>query len=175
MRKGFTLVEILAVLIILGILIVITVPSFMGILTDTKRTSFNSKVTEIETAALKYAEKTKDDIKNAGSSCVTTTVSNLISLGYLSSESDRYNIIYNPTDNSEMSGNIKMCYCTSSFDVEAYYTVNYNSSTVYHEDEKIVKDNKIYKCINTYPGYYEQIGTTGTYYGFEHYFEQVTC
>lgn len=169
MRKGFTLVEVLAVLIILGILIVITIPSFMGILTDTKRTSFNSKVTQIETAALKYAEKTKDDIKNTGSSCSTTTVSKLIELGYLSSESDSRNVIFNPTDNTDMSGNIKLCYCTSSFDVEAYYTVDYNSSTVYHTGEKIVKDNKIYRCIKDYPGKIESGASFSTY------FEQVTC
>ena len=66
MRKGFTLVEVLAVLVILGLLLVITVPAYTSVYTGIKRQNLQSKITEVKTAAKKYGETIKDDIKNKG-------------------------------------------------------------------------------------------------------------
>ena len=46
-NKGFTLVELLAVLVIIAILLVIAIPSYINVFSDIKRDSFISKVSEL--------------------------------------------------------------------------------------------------------------------------------
>ena len=92
-KNGFTLVELLSVLIILGILVVLTIPAFANIYTGVRRENLNGKITEIKAAALKYGSKIKDEIKDASGSCIETNVAELIEKGYLISESESDNVI----------------------------------------------------------------------------------
>ena len=51
MRKGFTLVEVLAVLVILGLLLILTVPAYTSIYAGIKRQNLQSKITEVKTTS----------------------------------------------------------------------------------------------------------------------------
>lgn len=69
-KRGFTLVEILTVLVILSILMVIAVPSIMGISKKLKLRGLDSKVEAIEEAAIVYTQNNSNKIKaELGGSC----------------------------------------------------------------------------------------------------------
>ena len=160
-KNGFTLIEVLAVLIILGILISLTVPAYLTVLKDVKRDNYNSKVREIEVAANKYGDKIKDEVKLAGETCYRITVKKLIQMGELTSDSDYEDVIYSPADDSPLSSEIRICYDESNFDINSYYTLDFNSNKVYHKKEKVAIGNKIYECLHDYPG--NKSGIEGTY------------
>ena len=149
-KNGFTLVEILAVLIILGVVMVLTIPAYTSIYTSLKRDTLRGKITEIGTAAKKYGETIKDEIQDTGSMCYTTTVAQLIRDGYLASDVEKEPAILDPTDNSKLTGDVKICYCKSKFDIEAYYTTALDIYKSYYEDDVVVHNNKIYKCVVEY-------------------------
>jgi len=53
-RKGFTLVEILAVIVIIGLIMSLIVPVAIGIIQDTKQKAYEMQVSSIEEAASGY-------------------------------------------------------------------------------------------------------------------------
>ncbi len=63
-RKGFTLVELLAVIAILAILVIIALPNVMGMFNTAKENSFKTEIKEI----FKTAEQTwiNDSMFNSG-------------------------------------------------------------------------------------------------------------
>lgn len=178
MKKGFTLVELLAVLIILGLIIVIAIPSYTQIYTSIKRSNMQSKVTEVETAALKYGNLIKDDIKNAEGNCKTIKVATLIEKGYIVSEDDVEAVIYDPTDNSALDGDIYLCYCKSKMDITANYVVPFNAYKVYHEGDTVIHNNKLYECLNDYTDIHNKDGAPGIFGTNDNgkaYFKELPC
>ena len=151
-KNGFTLVEVLAVLIILAILIALSIPAYITVLKEVRRDNYTSKVTEIETAANKYGEKIKDKVKLEGDKCYPVTVADLIKSGELLSESDKEDVIYNPTDNKPLLGNIKICYDTKEYKIVSFYIVEFDSNQIYHKKDKVTYNNQIYECAHDYPG-----------------------
>ncbi|MCX4365013.1 MAG: prepilin-type N-terminal cleavage/methylation domain-containing protein [Bacilli bacterium] len=178
MKKGFTLVELLAVLIILGLIIVIAIPSYTEIYSRIKRSNMQSKVTEIETAALKYGNLIKDDVKNSKGNCTIIKVATLIERGYMVSEDDVEAIIYDPTDNTVLDGDIHLCYCKSKMDITANYTVPFNAYKVYHEGDTVTYNDKLYECLVDYTDIHNKNGPPGifgTNKDGKNYFREVTC
>lgn len=173
-RNGFTLIEILAVLIILGTLIAISIPAYQGIFLEAKRDNYNSKISEIEVAGNKYGELTKDDIKNQ--KCKDTPIEELIEKGYIVSEDEAFNVVYNPTDNKPMDGVVKICYCPKTYEIQSFYTLPFNQDSIYYKGEKVLFDDQIYLVTRNYtPGSipnekrginatWEENKKTGTYF-----------
>ena len=88
-RKGFTLVELLAVIVLMAILITVAVPSITKIGKSLKTESFCSKVKVIEAAALEYADDYFIGKENAGSNMVSldnVSLMDLVNMGYLKSD-----------------------------------------------------------------------------------------
>lgn len=160
-KNGFTLVEMLAVLVILSLLVALAIPSYLLILKDVKKDNYTSKITEIETAANKIGENIKDEIKDLGAACYRITVADLIEMGELISESKKDNVIYNPVDNTPLLGEVRICYDSNDFDIKSYYTTEFDSNSIYHAKDNVTIGNKIYKCLHDYPG--QNIGIDGTY------------
>lgn len=169
MQKGFTLIELLTVIIILALLIVIVLPAFQDVYSSVKRNNYDSKITEIETAALKYGNKIKDEIKDA--SCIDLSIEELIQTGEIISDSDVNAVIYNPTDNTAMAGTIKICYCLKNFDIVANYYVPFENNKFYYEGNVVEYNNKLYRANINYDG---KSGINGTKDG-KRYFKEVTC
>lgn len=152
-KNGFTLVEVLAVLIVLGFLLVLTVPAYLTVLKDARRDNYISKVSEIEVAATKYGETIKDEVKAAGTGCYTKlTIAKLIEMGEITSDSEKQNVIINPTDNKPLTGSIWVCYNTTKFDIASFYVTTFNTNSIYHEGDKVTSGTTIYKCLHDYPG-----------------------
>lgn len=69
-KFGFTLVELLTVILILGLLMTVAVPSIMGISKKLKIRGLESKVEAIEKAAVVYTQENSNKIKGKlGGSC----------------------------------------------------------------------------------------------------------
>lgn len=60
--KGFTLVELLTVIIILGVLAIITVPMVMGNVEESKKISYEKLIKNIEQTTQIYIRNNKDNI-----------------------------------------------------------------------------------------------------------------
>lgn len=61
-NKGFTLVEIISVIALLGLVIGICVPSIMNASTNVKKKTLQTKVDSIEKAAILYGQKNREEI-----------------------------------------------------------------------------------------------------------------
>lgn len=61
-KKGFTLIEVISVIILLGIVIVVAVPNILGGSERTKELSLKSKIENIEKAAVLYGQDNRNKI-----------------------------------------------------------------------------------------------------------------
>ena len=85
MKKGFTLVELLAVIVILGILSIITIPTFMDNVNSTKEASFENLISNIEQTTELYVRANKDLIPGITTigNTVVITLQDLVDSGDL--------------------------------------------------------------------------------------------
>ena len=111
-NKGFTLVEMLAVIVIMAILITVSVTGVLSMSKKTKNEMYNTKVGMIEKAGQSYAEDNRDLIEDG--SIKRITVSDLLRNNYLKKESKDCIIgsscIKDVRDNSSMD-NMYVCIC----------------------------------------------------------------
>lgn len=108
MRKGFTLIELMAVIIILGIILVIIIPNVTGILNRSQERLNEEQIREVENAASQWGIRNlriKDDKPYKDSSEVKfVTLDTLQKEGFLENKDIR-----DLTDNSDVSLNTKVC------------------------------------------------------------------
>ena len=119
-KNGFTLVELLAVIVILAILVTIAVPSTMSISNRIKKNMYCSKIDFIENAAKLYGEDRRKQIENKGGS-MTVTVKELVNTNYLKKDHDTEPFIEDPRtkeslDNLKLTVNIKNNRIAVTFD-----------------------------------------------------------
>lgn len=109
MNKGFTLVELIAVITILALLVIITTPAYDSISKNIKTRNYESKKSTIKSETLKYIEKyLKSEIYSGESDkgkAKCFTVKYLIQSGIISSDSDEEEYILNDITNTQHSGN----------------------------------------------------------------------
>lgn len=111
-KKGFTLVELLGVIVILGVLILVVAVSVKSVLKSSKGSLSDVQIKSIEEAAKMYYLKNgiddtdyeQDEFKK----CINIT--ELISEGYLDAE-----VIKNPKDNNEMLGSVNVIYRANQY------------------------------------------------------------
>ena len=133
--KGFTLVELLAVIAIMGMLAVIMVPTISGVIEENKKNNSENLKNSIKSSARAYISDNRYEIKLDNNSCNNNTrniisidntsisdskitVKLLVDKGYLKSNSG--NIINPETNNPINKGesNIEVKYNCSSKDFE---------------------------------------------------------
>lgn len=135
--KGFTLVELLAVIAIMGMLAVIMVPTISGVIEENKKNSLSNLKNSIKSSARAYISDNRYEIKLDNKSCNNNntkreifsinnktileskiTVELLVNEGYLKSNSGE---IINPETNKTINkgeSNIEVKYNCSSKDFE---------------------------------------------------------
>lgn len=120
MNKGFTLVELIAVIVILSILMIITTPAYSSISTNIKTRNYESKKSTIKAQTLSYVEKyMKNDVYDGPSNNnkkICFTVNYLIQNGIISSDSEKDEYIENDITGKKYSGDEKY--------IEIYYDVD---------------------------------------------------
>ncbi len=107
-NRGFTLVELLAVISILAIISLIAIGAYNGVNSNAKQKAYENKVSQIETSAAKWAKENNID------RTTSISVNKLVVEGYLTADESTENglsKIVNPTDNKNMICNtIKISY-----------------------------------------------------------------
>lgn len=113
-KKGFTLVEALAVIIILSILALILVPSVNKIRKDILNRTYTSRVNMIKSAALNWANDNLVEVPShvtstyfsqttCDSDCKCVTVQTLIDGNYLSGSDNDRKVMKNPVTKQSMN------------------------------------------------------------------------
>ena len=99
--KGFTLTEVLAVIVILAILIGIGTPVYYTISNNTRNNEYNTKIEYLKTQAIKYAEET--NVESSKTITVSTLVQNgyVVADNYIDDEGGEIPFIQNPVDSED--------------------------------------------------------------------------
>ena len=98
-KNGFTLVELIAVIVILGLLALIANSSVVNVVKNSKSDLYNAQLKLIESAAETWGNDNLDKLPNDGE-CKYLTLANLKNYGLIKEE------IINPKTNSEFSDNL---------------------------------------------------------------------
>ena len=129
-NNGFTLIEILAVVAIMGLLMIMIMPGIMSIRSNVLENALENRISMIENAAKDYAHDHINEVKSTVSSnydgskapndnCIYRTVNFLINAGYIaasntyvvedeSSDQIKENQILNPVTGVSMN-NLRVC------------------------------------------------------------------
>ncbi len=126
-KKGFTLVEILAVIVILGLLAVIAVPSAIGISDNIKKNMYCDKVDMLLTDAERWGEAHRSELKTADVCYKELSIDDLIKAGITKKEENRVGI-ENPYTGDDMEGKIGV------------YLKNNRAYAFYIESDSTLKD-----------------------------------
>lgn len=83
-KKGFTLIELIAVIVIMGLLLLIVLPATTRLMKGNKNKKYDEYYNLIEKAAFLYADSRKDDLGGVNASgCIDTSVEFLVKNKYL--------------------------------------------------------------------------------------------
>ena len=115
-KKGLTLVELLAVIVLISLLLGLGIPGINRISQNMNKKSLNTKVKLIEQAAVLWGQDNKtmlqkddcSDVDNENKKCYQIKIEELITEDYLESESHNEIIYTNPETNKDMIE--KNCY-----------------------------------------------------------------
>lgn len=160
-NKGFTLVELLAVIVILAIVSLIAVPSVNGLLRKSRTNMFCKKVESIEAAAKYYAQDNLSDLATDSKMVIANKIPIrlLVEKGYLKKDSDNCtvgsNCVTDPRDKSSLDNNYIDIYSENN---RLYGRYLYNSEDA---DAKICGEKVTYN-VNEY-GTYAEAGNFSGY------------
>lgn len=104
-NKGFTLVELMAVIVVLALIITIAVPSAISISHKIKLKMYATKVDMIIDSAKLYGQDNPSSLKSNENACSSSdlTVQTLIDTGYIKKDDIDNGKVLNPIDNSPMN------------------------------------------------------------------------
>ncbi len=127
-KNGFTLVELLASILILGIVIVIAFPVYSNVARSVKESSLETTKVMLKNTMLDYGNKYLiDDVKPAGNNCSNNSCCKYYSIDYILNYGifkANDNTIMNPVTNEKLGGYIKLSYNTQRFILEGEYKEN---------------------------------------------------
>lgn len=114
-KKGFTLIEVLSVLVLLGIISAITVPTVNKIIKNAKNKLYDEQVAQIISASKKWGTDNIDAVGLEDDN-VFISINDLKKSGYLEK-----NDVIDPRSNEEMNG----CVMATFIESKKQYTYKY--------------------------------------------------
>lgn len=132
-NKGFTLVEILAVIVLIALLLGVGIPGVNRISRNMKKKSLNTKIGLIEQAGVLWGQDNKtllqatncEDKDGNATKCYKIEIERLIEDDYLDSESNDDITYKNPVDDAELKNKCVYVYKKSNR-VYAYFSTSNN-------------------------------------------------
>ncbi len=129
MNKGFTMVELLAAIIILSTIMIIAVPTYTNTAAAVKESSLKNKTDTINASMYKFAKKyLLDDVKPAGQNCSNSNncckeydlYKFVLEYGIYASEerNEEGNVIIDPITNQKLNGIVKVKYNINTYDLD---------------------------------------------------------
>ena len=106
-KKAFTLIELLAVIVILGILATIAVPTIVGVINNSKESTLDEQKNVIENAASNWGT---DNFRKLPSTSCYLSIDFLRKEGYLESDKD----VIDPTTDKPMTGCVRITFDSSN-------------------------------------------------------------
>ena len=131
LKKGFTLIELIGVLVIMAVILFIAVPSYFAITNSIKERMYEAKVSELKAKGESYGLESGNYLFSVGT---------LVEQGYLQADSENGNIL-DPRDKQKMNCDIIELIPNN----DLTFTVNYISSKECFTDEQL---NNQYGFIN---------------------------
>lgn len=123
MKKGFTLIELIGIIVLLGVITTVVYPMVTKTIKKSREKAYSETVQRIEQAAKMYGVAHDDILPEVGENQSTTvTLQSLIREGYLTKTDNGK--IYNPIDDSEMTG----CVFITYNDTYSQYVYSYQES-----------------------------------------------
>lgn len=105
-NKGFTLVELMGVIVVLAIIITIAVPSAISISAKIKNKMYDTKVNMIVSSAKMYGQDNTDKVSE-NESCSDSKgkilIQTLVTNGYIKKDDTENKTVIDPRDNSPMN------------------------------------------------------------------------
>ena len=101
MKRGFTLIELIVVIIILGLMALVAFPAITKVLNDSKNDTYDAQVKTIVKAAKAWGVEHPTLLNET--ECIKVKVATLVSNGYITN-----GIPKNPKDNTGMNGAVKI-------------------------------------------------------------------
>ena len=106
-QKAFTLIELLAVIVILALIALVVFPAINNVLSDSKKDAYKSQINIIEKAAKEYYLEHINELPENG--CNSVEISELISQGYIASDDlEEGNIIIDPRTDKQLTGVVEV-------------------------------------------------------------------
>ena len=99
MRRGFTLIELITTLVVMGIIVLITIPLLYQGLINSRQQLYNEQITKLLQAGKNWGLKNPDDLPKNNGEYLFMSPKDLAKLGFVDSEE-----IIDPRDNSEIKG-----------------------------------------------------------------------
>lgn len=136
MNKGFTLVELIAVVTILGLIVIITTPAYDSISKNIKTRNYESKKTTIKKATQEFVEKYLKNEAYDGSNPKTLcfSVNYLIRNGIISSDDEKEEYIKNDITDEKYKGETPF--------VKIYYDLDSLKLVAVANGEKEIKNKE---------------------------------
>ena len=100
-KRGFTLIELMAVIIVLGIIAVITVPKITNTVESSREQAYENQITSLVSAAKRWGASNSDKLSNETS----VQFSTLFDEGYIKQKN-----VVNPKTDEPLDGCIKISY-----------------------------------------------------------------
>jgi len=152
MKRGFTLIDLIAVIVILAIIALITTASVMGLFNKTKSSLYETQVEIVESAAKKWAIANNGFLPTDGSE-YALQLSKLVTDGYLD-DGD----IVDPRTEKEMNGYVNIIYDNS---INQYKIEFINLSNAGLTKEYVLNNVSL---VTEGAGLYDDKNKTGRYY-----------
>lgn len=136
-QKGFTLIELIAVIVILALIALVVFPAINGVLKDSRENAYDSQISIIEKAAKEYYLENYKELPEENG-CTYVSIETLISKGYISDEElDEKSQIIDPKTNEPLTGFVEVQYDSNQYN---YKFVEENACPAENE-ENTIDDN----------------------------------
>lgn len=119
MKKGFTLIEVIAVIALLGIIIAIVYPLMDGVMNKNTTKLYNNQIKNIEYNAENYFQANAFSYDLSKDFAICVSIDDLYKGGYITS-----NDLKDPRDNSTLTGKIKIEYNSGTGKATYNYDTN---------------------------------------------------